>query len=111
MKTGCITRNWSESWLKFPVPVIAAINGHTEAKVVLKACNDDEALIKDAMVFAGIFAKNRFVFGTIKKLYNALIVSESNEMITINNTHHESFFVPLSLNGRYYEFRKFAFLP
>lgn len=46
-----------------------------EAKVVLKACADDETLIREAMDFAGTFAKDRFVFGTIKKRYNAPIVA------------------------------------
>ncbi len=45
-----------------------------EAKVIFKACADDETLMKEAMEFAGTFAKDHFVFGTIKKRYNNPIV-------------------------------------
>jgi enoyl-CoA hydratase/carnithine racemase len=42
--------------------------------VITKSCEDDEALLREAIAFAGTFTKKRAIFGEMKKRYHKHIV-------------------------------------
>jgi enoyl-CoA hydratase/carnithine racemase len=46
-----------------------------EAKVVFKACENDDELLTEALTFAKTFAKGRPIFGEIKKRHNKAVVA------------------------------------
>ncbi len=45
-----------------------------EHHVIVKACEDDETLLREAIAFAGTFTKKRAIFGEMKRRYHKHIV-------------------------------------
>jgi len=42
--------------------------------VIVKSCEDDEALLREAIAFAGTFTKKRAIFGEMKRRYHKHII-------------------------------------